>query len=199
VASGFRALPASIENTLAPYLRGGRAVFSVVMEGFAERPRSPGFQRPDSRSSEYVDFVVTQVTELRRGLDYLETRGDIDASRIAFLGPSAGSWAGVILTAIESRYRSVLFIGTDVEPDEVTDAPAANRINFAPRISAPKMMLQGRYDESAPLETEALPLFRLLREPKRLELFEGSHVPAAEISVPLISRWFDETLGRVDE
>lgn len=196
VASGYRPLPASIEAQLPPYIRGGRAVFSVVMEGFIDRPRI----RPtnfDSRDPEYVDFVVTQVTELRRGLDVLETRKDLDATRIAFLAPSAGSWAGLVLAGLESRYRSVTFVGTHVRPSEITTAPAASRINFAPRISAPKMMLQGRYDESAPLATHAEPLFKLLREPKRLEVFEGSHMPLAEVGVPLVMRWLDETMGPV--
>lgn len=174
-------------------------MFTVVMEGFAERPRAASYERPDSRYDEYVDYVVTQVTELRRGLDYLETRKDLDMSRVAFIGPSAGSWAGVILTALEPRYRSVLFIGTDIHPSEITDAPAANRINFAPRIAAPQMMLQGRYDESAPLDTMAMPLFRLLREPKRLEIYEGSHVPPQDIAVPTTTKWLDETLGLVGE
>jgi DNA-binding winged helix-turn-helix (wHTH) protein len=35
------------------------------------------------------------------------------------------------------------------------------------RIAAPKMMLHGRYDEDTPFKSEAEPLFRLLREPKR--------------------------------
>ncbi len=126
------------------------------------------------------------MNKLRRGLDYIESRPDLDRSRIAFIGPSAGSWAGVILTALESRYRSVLFIGTGIVPSEVT-AAAANRINFAPRIAAPKLMLEGRYDESTALKSNAEPLFRLLREPKRLEIYEGSHSPPANVLVPSLT------------
>ena len=39
---------------------------------------------------------------------------------------------------------------------------AANPINFAPHIRAPKLMVQGRYDEDTPLRTAAEPLFKLL-------------------------------------
>ena len=101
------------------------------------------------------------------------------------------------LTGVEHRYRSVLFQGTGIRAREVSDAPAANRINFAPRISAPTMMLQGRYDDSAPLEIEARPIFRLLREPKRMEIYDGSHVPPTSVSIPILTKWFDETLGPV--
>jgi formylglycine-generating enzyme required for sulfatase activity len=199
VEGGLRTLPASIEGNLPPFIRGGRAVFSVVLEGYLGRPLPPGFEKPDTRSNEHIDFVVKRVTELRRGLDYLESRQDLDHSRIAFIGPSAGSWAGVILTALEPRYRSVLFIGTGIEPNELTDAAAVNRINFAPRIAAPKLMLQGRYDEDTALKSVAEPLFRLLSEPKRLQVYEGSHSPAAEVFVPAVQKWLDETLGRVKQ
>ena len=40
-----------------------------------------------------------------------------------------------------------------------------------------------------------LPLYKLLREPKRELIFEGPHVPPQELYVP--QRWFDETLGKV--
>jgi hypothetical protein len=62
---------------------------------------------PESRSPKYVDYGVAQVTELRRGLELLKTRKELDMTRIAFLGASAGSWAGVILTALEPRRASM--------------------------------------------------------------------------------------------
>ena len=197
VYNGWRTLPHSIEISLAPIIRGGRAIFAVVMPGFIGRPEPPGFVQPDTRSVEFVDTTVRQVKELRRGLDYLGTRGDIDSSRIAFYAVSAGSGTGVVLAGVENRYRSILLIGSGIGPGEVSDTAAANRINFAPHIAAPKLMVQGRYDESAPLKSDAEPLFRLLREPKRLKVFEGGHVPAQSISIPMMTKWFDETLGRV--
>lgn len=197
VYSGWRTLPHSVEIMLAPVIRSGRAVFSVVMPGFIGRPRAPGFVLPDSRSAEFADYTEQRIREFRRGLDYLETRADIDSTRIAFDAMSAGSWEGVILVAVESRYRSVLLIGSGIKPRALSDIPAANRINFAPHIAVPKLMVQGRYDESAPLASEAEPLFRLLRQPKRLEVFEGGHVPPLSVAIPIITRWFDETLGKV--
>ena len=37
----------------------------------------------------------------------------------------------------------------------------------------------------------------LLREPKRLEVFDCGHIPPAEISAPIINSWLDKTLGPV--
>ena len=59
-------------------------------------------------------------------------------------------------------------------------------------------MLQGHYDEDTPLKSDAEPLFRLLSEPKRLQVYEGSHSPPTEIFVPAVQKWLDETLGVVE-
>jgi eukaryotic-like serine/threonine-protein kinase len=197
VESGLRSLSASIESKLSAHIRSGRAIFAVAMEGFIDRPRPASFEEPDERLAEYVDFVAGRVTEMRRGLDCLETRPDIDSKRIAFEADSAGTDTGVILCAVENRYRSVLFVGSGIDPTGVDATPAANRINFAPRMSAPKMMLQGRYDEVFPYAKQFEPLYRLMREPKKALIYEGPHVPPQEVYVRESQKWFDETLGKV--
>ena len=52
--------------------------------------------RPSPRrtTAEFRDKIVNWVTDLRRGLDYLETRTDIDRERIAFVGQSSGARTG---------------------------------------------------------------------------------------------------------
>ena len=198
VASGLRPVTVSTEAQLEPLIRNGRAIFTVVLEGYLGRPRPADFVYPDPRDSLAVEYVVQRVTELRRGLDYLESRPDIDRAKIAFYGPSAGSAAGVILTAVEDRYRSVLFSGTGLSADEIPNTKFVNRIHFVPRIAPPKLMLQGRYDEDALLKSRAEPMFKLMTEPKRLTVFEGGHIPSAEIFIPTAQAWLDGTLGPVN-
>ena len=199
VVGGWKTLPHSIEVQWAPVIRAGRAVFAVELEGFLGRPRPPGWVRPETDSDEYVEYNVGRVNDMRRGLDYLESRPDIDRSRIALLGISAGGGTGVFISALESRYRSVLFGGTGISIREVRIAPAANRINFVPRIKAPKLLLQGRYDEDTSLKSETEPMFRLLKEPKRLQIYDGGHVAPREIAIPAVTNWLDETMGPVEQ
>ena len=198
VDGGFRTLPASIEANLGPLIRSGRAVFSVQLEGYVGRPRRPELAIPDTRSPEYVDYVVERIVEMRRGVDYLETRPDLDHTRMGFMAQSAGGGVGLPLTAVEKRFRSTLFIGTGISPRTIGDAAAANRINFAPRITGPKLMLTGRYDEDTPLY-ESQPLYALLREPKRQQMYDGGHAPPIDVMVPTMKKWFDETLGPVEQ
>jgi dienelactone hydrolase len=199
VDDGFRTLPESIESNLGPLIRSGRAVFSVELEGYVGRPRRSELgERPDTRSTEFVDFMVERVVEMRRGLDYLENRNDLDHNRIGFMAQSAGGGPGLVLTALENRYRSILFVGTGISPLRIADAAAANRINFAPRITGPKMMLNGRYDEDTPMYMSQ-PLYALLREPKRQQMYDGGHAPPIDVFVPTMRKWFDETLGPVEQ
>jgi pimeloyl-ACP methyl ester carboxylesterase len=144
------------------------------------------------------DETIVFVTEYRMGLDYLETRDDIDATRIAHAGFSWGAYrTAVVLVAVEPRIRSTIFIGGGVGSNDMRILPEANPVNFAPRISSPVLMLTGLYDDVLPAETAAKPLFALLPEPKRLELVETGHLPNLEIRTPIINRWLDETLGPV--
>ena len=57
--------------------------------------------------------------------------------------------------------------------------------------------MNGKYDEEHIWYTRGLPLYNLLREPKKLVLLEGGHLPSAELRVPAINAWLDETLGSV--
>jgi pimeloyl-ACP methyl ester carboxylesterase len=197
VDGGFRSLPDSMDDRMAPFVRGGRAAFAVVLEGYIERLRPASFVRPAVSTVEFAEIVVNRVTDLRRGLDYLETRADIDMSRMAGLAPSAGSTLGLILGALETRYRAFVFIGAGLPGSYRAISAAANPINFAAHIRAPKLILQGRYDEDRPLRTATEPLFKLLSEPKRLTLYDGGHVPSIEVLMSSTSAWLEEHLGRV--
>jgi serine/threonine protein kinase/formylglycine-generating enzyme required for sulfatase activity len=197
VENGARPLPQAMEDILSPVVKSGRAVFGVVLKGYVERLRPESYVAPDPTTVEYRDKIVNWMTDLRRGLDYLETRNDIDAGRIGFFGPSSGARIGLILAAVENRYRSVFLMGAGVRKSYDQWIPEANPVKFAAHIRTPKLMMHGRYDENLSLKTEAEPLFKLLPQPKRLVLYDGGHVPPLELLVTTINSWLDETLSPV--
>ena len=197
VAGGLRSLPASMEDRIAPLIKSGRAAFGVVINGYIERLRPPGYVPPDPTTAEFRESIVNRITDVRRGLDYLETRNEIDPTRIAFYGPSSGARIGLILAAVEPRYRSICLVGAGVLKEDLQTIAEANPINFAPHIQGSKLIVQGRYDEDTPLKTQTEPLFKILREPKRLAVYEGGHIPPIEFFVTTMNGWLDETLGPV--
>jgi eukaryotic-like serine/threonine-protein kinase len=75
--------------------------------------------------------------------------------------------------------------------------PEINPVNLVRYIRAPKLLLHGRYDEGAPLKSAAEPLQKLLRGPKRIVLYNSGHTAPAEVFVPTINAWLDETMGPV--
>ena len=172
-------------------------MFAVVPRGGIERPWEglnggyPG--HGPFNTVGYRDEVVLFVTEYRMGIDYLETREEIDATRIAHAGLSWGAiHAAIVLVAVEPRIRSTILIGGGVIPSsDVHILPEANHLNFASRIRSPVLMLNGLYDEITPPETGAKPFFALM------ELLQAGHVPELEIRTPLINEWLDKTLGPV--
>jgi hypothetical protein len=185
-----------IERELRPFIKSGRAVLGVALKGYQEREYPADYSMPSATRVEFRDVIVERVTDLRRALDYLETRSDIDPSRISYMAMSPGGFK-LMLPAIESRYRSILFTGASIEPEAPQQIPEANPINFVSRIRTPKLMMHGRYDEVDAFRTESEPLYKLLGEPKQLVLYDGGHIPDRELFVPAYLQWLDKTLGPV--
>jgi predicted esterase len=134
---------------------------------------------------------------LRSGIDYLGTRGDLDLNKLAFLGISNGANVGLVLTAIETRYKTLVFESAGLEKEFRKRIAETSPINFAPHIKTQKLVINGRYDETFPYNTNAIPLFKLLREPKKIVLYDGGHIPTLEFLAPTVNNWLDETLGNV--
>ncbi len=197
VVRGLRSLPDSVEMFAAPFIKSGRAVFAVVLKGYVQRQFPTGYALPDNSTVEFRKQMVNWITDLRRGVDYLETRDDLNKEKIGFLGISNGANVGLILTAIETRYKTLVFESAGLEKDFRTRISETSPIKFASQIKTQKLVINGRYDETFPLNTDAKPLFKLLREPKKIVLYDGGHIPTVEFFVPTVNNWLDETLGNV--
>jgi hypothetical protein len=63
-------------------IKGGRAVLFPVYKGTYERMTADAVAGPSTDHDE----TIQRSKDLRRSLDYLETRTDIDHSRLAFYG-----------------------------------------------------------------------------------------------------------------
>jgi dienelactone hydrolase len=66
----------------------------------------PDFSRPDQELDRFAQTVIT----VRRGLDYLSLRSDIDLCRGALVGFSFGAWIASIVAAVDAK-RAVLIAG----------------------------------------------------------------------------------------
>ncbi len=195
VYSGFYTVSDSVEMQVAPFIKAGRAVWAVVFKGFKERGQLPGFIAPSWTTVKRREDVVRNATDLSRGLDYLATRNEVDLSRLTYYGYSQGAVEALVYTAVERRYRAMVCIAGGLSPHNMKWIAQASPANFISHLKAPKLLLNGRYDEVHPLKTWVEPLYQSLPEPKRLHLYAAGHTPPVEIIVPVVNAWLDETVG----
>ncbi len=198
-SAAFFAAPVWREaEELGAHIKGGRAVMVAALKGMIERARPGDFDRPPPPSVRFRDLMVLHATELRLAIDYLETRGDIDMQRLAYVGVSFGAGSRLPFAPADNRFRCVVLIGAGIDERVQPTLPEAANFNFAPYIKVPKLVVNGRQDEEHPWLTRALPLWNLLRQPKELVLIDGvGHHPPPELRVPPINAFLDKTLGSV--
>jgi dienelactone hydrolase len=63
-----------------------------------------------------VKLQTRDVTAIRRAVDLLRRRKDVDPSRIGFVGWSGGARTGAILAGVESRLRAVVLMSGGASP-----------------------------------------------------------------------------------
>jgi formylglycine-generating enzyme required for sulfatase activity len=185
-------------SPLSAFIKSGRALLAVVLKGFQERAWPPNRRPPVVSTVEYREMVLNWMTDERRVLDYVATRRDLDASRVAYAASSSDRSLKLGLPAVEPRYRAVIWLGACLRAGDAEVLPEIHPVNLIPYIRAPKLLVHGRYDEACRLKSETEPLVRLMSEPKRIAYYDGGHIAPPEFFVPTINNWLDETMGPVN-
>jgi predicted esterase len=187
----------SVEQVNMPLdfaLKNGRAVAFPVLDGTFER-RQTGF--PNWASVAGRDLVIRQMKDMRRSIDYLETRADIDAQSLAFYGFSYGGRLGAIALAVEPRLKIAVLNQAGLQH---VSMPETSVVNFLPRVSAPVLQFNGRYDTDFRFETSAKPYFDLLGtapEDKKHVVEPTGHFVSQATVIGETLNWLDKYLGKV--
>jgi dienelactone hydrolase len=174
-------------------IRSGRALAYPVYSGTYERAVTPA--RPKTGR----EVTLARVKDFGRVVDYIATRRDLDSDRLGYYGVSLGATVGAIINAVDPRIKANVFLGGGLQRSKVP--PEMDTLNFAPRMLAPTLMVNGASDFQFPLEGTQRPLFRLLSmapDRKRHALFDGGHVPNQihDVMREMLD-WFDKFLGPV--
>jgi dienelactone hydrolase len=186
-------------------VKNGRAVVYPVYKGTFER-RDDAFsmvinQGLNANSHLYTKFLIEFGKDLKRCLDYLETRPDIDHKKFAYYGMSWGGYLGAIMPAVEDRLQtSVLLAAGLMRGYRESFRPEAAPINYVSHVKIPTLMLNGKYDTIMPYEASIQPLFDLLGTPqsdKALKLYDSDHIPPRNEFVKETLAWLDRYLGPV--
>jgi dienelactone hydrolase len=179
-------------------VKSGRAVLYPIYKGTYERGGELDSDYP-AETALWKDYVIMWGKDMARSIDYLETRDDIDAGRLAYYGLSWGGAMGNIVPAIEPRLKAnVLYVaGLNFQ----RALPEVDQINYVTRVTQPTLMLSGELDFFFPEETSQKPMFELLGTPdehkKRLVYSGGHSVPRSEMIKETLA-WLDRYLGPVE-
>jgi eukaryotic-like serine/threonine-protein kinase len=193
-AQSFHSLEPSQSALIDFLMKSGRALMFPIYKDTYERLGNP----PDGGTVAERDETIEQADDLRRSVDYLETRNDIDRERLAYFSISWGSQMGPIMTSLEKRFKVAVFAAGGCDPDAVL--PEADPMNFAQHVKIPVLMINGRYDFVFPLDTCQEPLFRSLGSPaqdKSHVLYDTGHAPPLLPMMKDTLNWLDHYLGTV--
>jgi eukaryotic-like serine/threonine-protein kinase len=178
-------------------VKSGRAVMFPVLKGMFERRDGLESTMPNETVA-YRDRVISWVKEVRRSVDYLETRPDIAIGKLAYFGQSWGARMAGIALAVEPRFKvAVLHSAGFRFPRSM---PEVDPFNFVSRVRIPVLMLNGRYDSYFPVETAQKPMFTLLGTPEKDKdhrVYDGGHVVPRDELVKETLAWLDRHLGSV--
>jgi eukaryotic-like serine/threonine-protein kinase len=178
------------------YVKSGRALFLPIYKGTFQR--YDDLENIPYSSPAYRAHVIAWSNDLGRSIDYLQSRPDIDAAKIAFASSSWGGRLGPLLLALEPRIKAAVLVAGGLTLASLP--PEVDPFNFAPRVRQPVLMINGRLDWSRPLETSQLPLLHTLGTPeadKRHVLAETGHFAPRELVARESLAWLDRYLGPV--
>ncbi len=173
-------------------LKNGRAVAFPVYKDTFDR-RLP--KRPSRTTIARRDLRIQQVKDLRRTIDYLESRADIDAGSLAFYGHSWGGYIGGLVLAVEPRLRVGILNQAGLGSGAL---PEIDVVHYLPRVNVPVLQFNGRFDTDFRLETSAKPFFALLGTPladKKHVVEPTAHFAPQPVVIGETLNWLDKYLG----
>lgn len=176
-----------IEAGHAQMLNSGLAVFRIDIANHGERKKQ---DYPFDLTGGYKywtrDLLTQTVFDLRRAIDWLETRPEIDEQSIGYYGISLGGVIGTIFCGVEERVKVPvialaggnlnLMFGKEMISEETRNyLSVIEPRNFVAQISPrPLLMINAEEDEVIPPIMSKL-LFQRAREPKHIVWFPTRH------------------------
>lgn len=189
--------PHRVSGRIDFILKSGRALVWPIYKGTNERHDDLKSDLQEETVL-YKDHVLMWGKEFGRTIDYLETRSDVQADKIGYLGWSWGGFMGGIIPAIEKRIKAVVLNVGGMEMNKAL--PEVDQLNYLPRVSQPVLMLNGMHDMFFPVETSQKPMYDLLGTPagnKKILIYESGHLVPRNDFVRETLIWFDQYLGLV--
>ena len=155
-------------------VRSGRAVVFPTLKSTFERRDGVRAAFPEPGQEQlWQERWVQWTQDVMRTLDYLETRDDMDMTRLGYLGFSWGGAASTFVLPVEKRFRAAVLVAGgitsidlhDVAPETVLGRdPNAHRVLLS-EVTIPIVIMNGKYDHLFPAEHTVAPFLESLGTP----------------------------------
>jgi dienelactone hydrolase family protein len=139
------------------------------------------------------DGIVQEVKEMRRGIDLLVSRPEVDPSRLGYVGFSWGASLGGVLSAVERRVHSFVLmslvphLSTDMRQlaeDQGIEGDLAayeqalepiDAINYLPHAAPGAVFLQAGDLDTRPSPEDTQEAYAAASDPKKLQMYDTEH------------------------
>lgn len=152
------------------------------------------------------DIISQTVFDLRRAVDFISTRKELDSNKIGFLGISLGGITGTIFCSVEKRVKvpviveaggqmNLMFGKKALSSDTKNYLSIIEPINFVKQISPrPLLMINAENDDIVPPLMSKL-LYKKANKPKQINWYPSKHhdIPIDSVYSDGID-WFDTYL-----
>ncbi len=152
------------------------------------------------------DMVAQTVFDLRRAVDFIETRKELNADKIGYMGISLGGIIGTVFCGVDQRIKVPVIVlaggqlnlmfGKKALSKETRDFLSfIDPINYVRAISPrPLLMINASHDDVVPPVTSKL-LYKKAKQPKKIIWYPARHhTLPIDKAYPDGIRWFDKYL-----
>ena len=154
------------------------------------------------------DLITQTVFDLRRAVDFIQTREELDHQRIGYYGISLGGIIGTIFCSVEERIEvpvivlaggnlNLMFGKEAFSGDTKNYLSIIDPINYVAQISPrPLLMINAENDDVVPPITSKL-LYKAAKKPKEIIWYPAKHhdIPIDKV-YPDGIQWFDRYLKK---
>lgn len=203
-----------------PVAAEGYAIMSIDAEFHGER-KEAGKALYSTNFEESRNGIIQTVIDLRRAVDYLETRRDIDMDKIGYVGGSMGGIIGAIFIGVEPRIKAaaLLVAGGNmslmIKESQHSAIPAIREyldaqgvsysdlqefmdpvdpINFIAEFSPrPVVFHLGKFDRVVPAEA-GQQLYDAAGEPKQVYWYDSGHDIPLDLVLSRVLDFMDREL-----
>lgn len=136
---------------------------------------APEWDAVPATENEAVNEIVFEMRELRRSLDLLASRPEVNPARLGFVGYSFGAIRGGTFAGIEGGRLKIAVLASTPQSYNLDYMAPFDPIAWAPYVSPAALYVQEGTQDSWFTHDAADSLIVAAREPKKLVWYEANH------------------------